>query len=243
MENIIKNLCSLSFISTKDYKQNLDTLLKHIAESPKNSIVVAPEVCLSGFDYDNLEAVCEFASIAVDAIKKASDNKTIILSMLEKRGNKVFNFAKVFKDGELVHEQAKSKLFKLGDEDAYMEAGSEDDIKIFEIDGIKFGILICFELRFKRLWQKLEGADIIVTPSWWGALRAENFKTLTQALAVMNQCYVIASDSSNKECSAQSGIVSPFGDVQRNGNKACLNVAYEPREVKKMRKYLDVGIG
>lgn len=243
MEGIIKNLCSLTFITTKSYEKNLQTLLTLVKNSPKESIVLAPEVCITGFDYDNLESACEFASIAKKQIKQESQDKIIVVTMIEKLDKGIFNIAYVFKDGEIIHRQAKTKLFKIGDEHKYMEEGSEEDIQIFEIDGIKIAILICFELRFKNLWQKLEGSDIILVPSWWGVLRSENFKTLTEALAVMNQCYVVASDSSNDECTAQSGVITPFGDVKRNGNKHCLNVKYSQKEIKKMRKYLDVGIG
>jgi len=243
VENIIKNLYSLSLVTTKSYKQNLNTLIKLIDESDNNSVILAPEVCLSGFDYDNLDKVCEFSKYATQEIKRVSHDKIIILTMIEKDGQNILNVAKVFKDGKVVHTQAKSRLFRLGDEHNYMLSGDDKDLVIFEIDGIKFGILICFELRFKELWQKLEGADIILVPAWWGKLRAENYKVLTQALAVINQCYVIASDSSNEDCSGITSIVTPFGEHLLQRNASCLKSTYENNEVKKMRKYLDVGIG
>jgi predicted amidohydrolase len=243
VEHIIKNLYSISFTTTKDYKQNLQTLTQLIQLCDEDSIVLAPEVCLSGFDYENIEAACDFAGTATQELKKISKNKTIVLTMIERCADSIVNVAKIFKDGELIRTQAKSKLFKLGDEHKFFSSGDEKDIEIFEVDGVKLGILICFELRFKELWQKLEGADIILVPAMWGAIRAENFKVLTQALAVINQCYVIASDSKNKECSGEISVVTPFGDAHRNGNTACLSIPYDPKEIKKMRKYLDVGIG
>ncbi|MEA1982966.1 MAG: carbon-nitrogen hydrolase family protein, partial [Campylobacterota bacterium] len=103
-------------------------------------------------------------------------------------------------------------------------------------------LLICFELRFKELWKMAEGADIIAVPSWWGVLRTEHFKALTQTLAIMNQCYVVASDSLNEECSKMSGIIKPNGEVLRNGNSACLSVEYKTKEIALMRRYMDVGI-
>ena len=236
------NLYSLSFKTTCDYDNNLQTLLKLIEEADKNSIIVAPEVCLTGYDYDNFEAMCEFASVAIEAIKRVSLDKVIILTMLEKRGFKVYNFAKVFYNGDVVYEQAKAKLFKFGDEHRYMEAGDVEDITVIDIAGVKIGILICFELRFKKLWQKLEGADVIAISAWWGVLRTENFKTLTQALAIMNQCYVIASDSLNEECTGQSGIITPFGEVKRDCHITSLKMKYNKQEIVKMRRYMDVGI-
>lgn len=241
MKNYTLN--SLLFATSSNYEENLQTLLTLIKQTQANSIVVAPEVCLTGYDYDNFDEMVGFASHAIEELQKVSQNKIIILTLLERRGEEVYNFAKIFFNGEVVYEQAKAKLFKFGDEHKYMAHGSENNINIVEVDGIKIGLLICFELRFKKLWQKLEGADIVAIPSWWGVLRKENFKTLTNALAIINQCYVIASDSRNEECTGMSGIITPFGVEQRNGNKPCLEIPYDTKEIKKMRKYMDVGIG
>ena len=226
----------------KDYNTNLQKLLRLIGETQEKSLIVAPEVCLTSYDYDNFDEVLDFASVANEALKKASQNKIIITTMIEKEGDKVYNFAKIFHNGEVVYKRAKARLFRFGDEHKYMAEGSDENLKIVEVDGIKIGILICFELRFKDMWQKLEGCDVIAVPSWWGVLRTEHFKTLTQALALINQCYVVASDSLHEECTKMSGIITPMGDVQRNGNKPCLELAYDKKEIKTMRKYMDVGI-
>jgi len=236
------SLCSLLFQTTPNYNDNLQTLLALIADTPENSIVVAPEVCLTAYDYDNFEEVLAFALIAIKEIKKVSFNKTIILTIIEKRDNEVFNFAKVFHNGEVVYERAKARLFRFGDEHKYMSEGSDEAIKIIEIDGIKIAIFICFELRFKELWIMSEGADVIAVPSYWGVLRTEHFKAITQTLAIINQCYVVASDSQDEECTKMSGIITPQGEVQRNGNKPCLEVLYSKKEITLMRRYMDVGI-
>ena len=236
-------LYSLSFRTTSNYEENLNTLLSLVKETKEKSIIVAPEVCLSAYDYENFEEVLLFADRANKEIKEASKDKIIILTIIEKRDGEVFNFAKIFYNGKVVHERAKAKLFKFGDEHKYMQAGSDENLKIVDIDGIKIGVLICFELRFKDFWQKLEGTDVIAVPSYWGVLRTENFKVLTKALAIMNQCYVVASDSLNEECTKMSGIIKPNGEVFRNGNKPCLEIDYNKKEINTMRRYMDVGIG
>ncbi|NOR57082.1 MAG: carbon-nitrogen hydrolase family protein, partial [Sulfurimonas sp.] len=173
-------LCSLLFDTvTPDYNTNLQTLLSLIDNAHENSLIVAPEVCLTSYDYDNFDEALEFAHVANEAIKKASHNKIIILTMMERRDGEVFNFAKIFHNGRVVYERAKARLFRFGDEHKYMSEGSDEPIEIVEVDGIKIGILICFELRFKDLWQRLEGADVIALPSWWGVLRTEHFENLT----------------------------------------------------------------
>lgn len=236
-------LCSLLFETVSSYESNLETLLSLIKNTPQKSLIVAPEVCLTAYDYDNYDAVLEFADIATQEIKKASHQKIIILTMIEKKDGVAYNMVKIFHNGEVVYERAKARLFRFGDEHKYMKEGKDKDIKIVEVDGIKIAIFICFELRFKELWQKSEGADVIVVPSWWGVARTEHFKAFTKTLAIMNQCYVVASDSLNEDCTKMSGIISPMGEDIRNGNQSCLEVTYKKKEIALMRRYMDVGIG
>jgi len=210
--------------------------------APDNAFIVAPEVCLSGFDYENLDLASAFAHEASKALQAATQNKTLVVTMLERVGDEIFNFVTLFHKGEPLHKRAKARLFRLGDEDKFMSEGSDEAIEIIEIEGVKVAILICFELRFKALWQKIEGADVIALPAWWGVLRAEHLRLLSEALALMNQCYVVVSDSANAECSALSGIITPQGEPLRNGNKPCLEVPYEKKKIMLMRRYLDVGI-
>ena len=236
-------LCSLLFKTTANTNTNLLTFLKLIEETSHKSIIVAPEVCLTGFDYDNFEAAADFFTHAMREIKKVSLGKIIIFTIIEKRDALFYNFVKVIHNGEVVYERAKAKLFLFGGEHEHFQEGESRHVEIIEIDGIKIGILICFELRFKELWQRLEGADVIAVPAWWGVLRKEHFKVLTQALAIMNQCYVIASDSLNEECTQLSALINPQGKVLYNGNTPCLEVQYNKKEIALMRRYMDVGIG
>ncbi len=238
----VKNLVTLSLKTSPDYQNNLDVFLQQLDSIEENSLIVAPEVCLTGFDYENLDKAVTDASHFCEEVKKHSHNKIVVLTMLERHGEHVFNMAKVFANGELVHQRSKARLFKLGDEHKYMHEGDDNGIETFEIAGVKIALLICFELRFKELWQKTEGADIIVVPAWWGKARAEHFRSLTQSLAIMNQCYVCASDSANDECSVLSGVITPQGTEARNGNNPCLVEEYREKEIAVMRRYLDVGI-
>jgi predicted amidohydrolase len=58
----------------------------------------------------------------------------------------------------------------------------------------------------------------------------------------MNQCYVVASDSKNEECTAQSGIINPQGEAIRNEDQEILFLEYSKKEIQLMRRYMDVGI-
>lgn len=233
-------LCSLLFQTTQNYESNLQTLLSLIEKAKPNSLIVAHEVCLTGFDYDNLEAVTDFASNAIKKLKIASHNKIIILTLLEEKDGKVYNNAKVFYGGEVLYSRAKARLFQLGNEDKHMQSGNDESVEIVEVAGIKIAVLICFELRFRELLERCEGADVIAVPSWWGVLRSEHFKTLTKSLAIMNQCYVVASDALNKECSGLSAIINPNGEAEYNNETAFLSKKYSQKEIGFMRRYIKV---
>ncbi len=235
-------LTSLLFETTSCYESNLQTLLVLLQGCEKGSLAVAGEVCLTGYDYANMQKMLDFEPKAREEIAKASVGKTVILTMLARDGKDVKNFAYVFHDGELLRKQAKAKLFKLGDEHKYITPGEEEEIVIFEVGGVKLGVLICFELRFKKLWMQLEGADVIAVPSWWGKERKSHYVTLTNALAVMNECYVICSDNLHVDCHGESGIITPFGEERRNKGRPIASLPFDKNEIKKMRRYMDIEI-
>ena len=95
---------------------------------------------------------------------------------------------------------------------------------------------------FIDFWKKIQGADLILIPSMWGILRKQNFETLSKALAVMNQCFVIATNSANDDMAKSSAIISPFGDEYRDDSKEVLIKELDLNEIKKMRRYMKVGI-
>jgi predicted amidohydrolase len=237
-------LCSLSFVSEgNSYDENLSALLSLIQEAPSNAVIVMPELAVTNFDYERFDEAAAYAPVITGALSEAAGEQIIAVTMIERRGDgRIYNVAKVFHRGRVIHEQAKTELFKMGGEHDYFAPGSADEIMLFEADGLRMGLLVCFELRFKRLWQRLEGADIMLIPAQWGKLRAQNFVSLTNALAIMNQCYVVASDTNNSDTSGMSGIITPFGEEQRNGNAPALTELFREKEVLKMRRYLDVGI-
>lgn len=236
------NLVTLQTITTNDFDKNLSTLLKLIEQVDENSFIVAPELCLNGYAYDRLDEAVEITNKAIPLLQELSATKTITLTLTQKKDDKHINTLHIFHKGKIIHTQSKVELFVLNDERKYFTAGQEEDIKIIEIDGLKIACLICFELRFIDLWKKIQGADIVLIPAMWGKLRKENFETLTRGLAVMNQCFVIASDSANDDMAKSSGIITPFGEEYRDDNKIVLEKNVDLSEIKKMRRYMRVGI-
>lgn len=236
------NLTALQTKITQDFGANLQKLELLILNCKPGSFILAPELAVTGYSYDNMDLAVEYSQKAIASFLKLSTDRTISLTLMTKEDNQYFNTLHIFHKGQIVHTQSKHKIFVMNDERKYFTPGLLEDIKIINIDGLKVAALICFELRFIELWQQLQGADLILVPAFWGAPRKNNYETLTHALAVANQCFVIASGCANDECAKSSAIISPFGNKYQDDIKELLTLDVDLSEIKNMREHLYVGI-
>ena len=76
----------------------------------------------------------------------------------------------------------------------------------------------------------------------WGKLRKRHFEQFTEALALMHQCFVIASDSANDDMAKSSAVIDPFGVPYRDDRKSLLDKQVNLGDIKKMRRYMDIGL-
>ncbi len=233
-----KNIALLQLKNHPKYQYNLEKILSYINELPKDAIIVAPEVCLTDYDYENLEKASAFSYRALDILLQAVNEQILTLTLLLKEDGAYVNKAVVLHKHKVVHSQNKHKLFKMGNEHHYLKAGKESEIKKFEIDGVTFGLLICFEMRYKKLWQKLEGADIILAPSQWGLPRKKHLEIIPHAMAIMNQCYVLVANSAKEDMAKSSAVFTPFGGVMRDDYAESIESRIDLKQVELMRKYI-----
>ncbi len=228
----------LNLPSAKRYQENLDKLLQLIRENSDKEIIVAPEVYLTAYDYEHLTTAAMFSAKALKILKQEVDEQILVLTLILEEGEGFVNQAVVIHKHKIVYKQNKVKLFKLGDEDLYLHAGKKKKIMPFEIGGVKYALLICFELRFKDLWKQIEGADVVLIPARWGLLRKKHLEILASALAVMNQCYVLLSNSSDDDMASSSAIIPPNGNILLDDSKEVVEGTVDFREIKKMRRYI-----
>ena len=156
------SIALLQLKTTSSYQKNLQQLIKYIQSNLDKNLIIAPEVYLTGYDYDNFDKAIEFYNKAIDTILPIIGKQILVLTLIRDENNNSVNQATIIHNHQIVYKQNKYKLFKLGNEDKYFTAGAKELIKPFEIDGIRYGLLICFELRFKDLWKELEKVDIIL---------------------------------------------------------------------------------
>ena len=98
------------------------------------------------------------------------------------------------KKGELVCTYDKNHLLSYYgcNEGKYIKRG--DNPVLINLDGVKTGISICYDIRFPELYRayRKAGADIMVNMAAWGASKKIPWDSMTTSRAVENQCYFVA---------------------------------------------------
>jgi len=231
-------LALLQLETDSSYQKNLNTLIEYIKNNQDRELILAPEVYLTAYDYDNFEEAINFYEIAIEALLPLVSTQILVFTIIKRDGDNVVNQAIVIHDHKIVYRQNKYRLFKLGDEHKYFEAGEKEKIKPFTINGITYAIIICFELRFKELWKQIEGVDMVLVPSMWGKPRKNHLEVLAQALAIMNQSFVLVCNSANDDMAKSSAIISPWGEATIDDNAEIIKKTIELKKVKKVRRLI-----
>ena len=232
----------LQLKSSSSYKKNLEQLLDYIRENQNRDLIMAPEVYLTAYDYDNFEEAVAFYDTAMEAILPLVSTQILVFTIIRKESDRVVNQAVVIHNHKVVYKQNKYKLFRIGDEHRYFEAGEIEEIKHFEIGGVSFALIICFELRFKELWRRLESVDIVLIPAMWGKPRKRHLEVLSQALAVMNQSFVVVCNSANDDMASSSAIISPWGDVVMDDDAESISHTIDLKDIKRTRRLIPMQI-
>ena len=208
-------------------EQNYERAEQFIREAAEKGaeIIVLPEMWNTGYALEKLE---ELADVKGERSKQflsglARELQVHIVggSVAVKRDDKFFNTMYTYnKKGDLVGEYSKAHLFRLMDEHKYLEAG--DTMNRFELDGLQAAGVICYDIRFPE-WLRahaLGGAKVLFVPAQWPTPRIDHWKTLLQARAIENQCFVIAVNRiANKveNFNGQSMVIQPWGEVLWTG--------------------------
>ena len=115
-------------------------------------------------------------------------------------------------------------------------------ISVVELDGVRCGVAICYDLRFPEFIRKiaLAGAEIIFIPAAWSLKRLTPRQILTKARAIENQVFIVFANSSGK-----SEIINPLGEVLAESERgeeiltAEINLADRTEIIKTMNLLAD----
>ena len=90
---------------------------------------------------------------------------------------------------------------------------------VVEVEGVRLGLSVCYDLRFADLyWHRAADVDAELIVANWPAPRRNHWRTLCEARAIENQCYVVAVNRVGRggnelDYAGDSRIVDPMGEV------------------------------
>lgn len=191
-------------ISAGNKQKNYDRVTQLVEEamtrSPKPDLIVLPELWSTGYALADLHRL---------ASEEGGEEREFLGTLARKHGvwfaggsvaakmeQGITNRAQIIdRNGQLQGIYDKLHLVPMLNEHKYLSAGSR--LCVHEIEGIKFGFAICYDIRFCEFIRKLalSGAQALIVSAEWPLVRLSHWQALLKARAIENQCYVLAANN------------------------------------------------
>ncbi|HUT66469.1 MAG TPA: nitrilase-related carbon-nitrogen hydrolase [Spirochaetota bacterium] len=206
--------------SGKDNEKNIKktvSLFKKAAEK-KPDFIVLPEMFEIAAKPD--EAFIHAHTIPSPLTKMlsglAKDHEVNLIagSFFEKDGDKVYNTCLVFdRKGEIKGKYRKMHLF-----DAFGYAESSgiafgEEPLICELDGLRFGVAICYDIRFPEIFRyyAVRGVKVVFLPACFFQPNHDHWGLNIRSRALDNSIFLAASNQTGKWWVGRSMVVNPWG--------------------------------
>ncbi|WP_067725908.1 carbon-nitrogen family hydrolase [Oceanobacillus damuensis] len=239
-----------------DPKQNRSKVKKwtqEVVQNDRPDTIVLPEMWTTSYTLTHLNGLADEAGEPTKSFlsELAIEHKINIIggSVANKVEDKIYNSSFVFNSkGELIYEYNKIHLVPMLGEPLYLTGGTKR-VETFELDGVKMGLIICYDLRFPELARALAlgGAQVLFVVAEWPTARRYHWKILQIARAIENQMYVISSNNIGSldgvEYAGKSMMIDPWGEVLYQGsenNEETLTGVLNVERVSEVRKEVPI---
>ncbi|KAF0151473.1 MAG: nitrilase/cyanide hydratase and apolipoprotein N-acyltransferase [Ignavibacteria bacterium] len=172
--------------------EKINKLVSSLEEKP--DLLIFPELTLTGFTMNSSQFAEEIDGASTQYFMSLSDRlKTNILcGVIERDAKEIYNSMIHFNEnGLLMARYRKIHPFSFAGEDKNYTASNE--LVVTEINHLKIGLSICYDLRFPELFRLYAKKDVglLINIANWPVPRIEHWQTLLKARAIENQCFVI----------------------------------------------------
>lgn len=214
------------FAPVADRAANLERIAEMTADAAAQGarVVVFPEYSsyfIDPFDASlsvNAEPLDGPFVVALTALA-AHHEITVVAGLLERAadGARVRNtVVAVSGEGLRAHYRKMHLYDAFGQRESdWVEPGELDAPRTFDIDGLRFGLQTCYDLRFPEVTRRLAdaGSHVVLVPSEWvrGPLKEHHWQTLLAARAIENTLYMVAADHPPPLGVGHSMVVDPQG--------------------------------
>jgi len=235
------NMASIQMVSTPNLNENLETaarLIKAATDCGAQMAVLPEYFCLMGLrdtDKVNAREAAGSGPIQERLAAIAQENKIYLVAgtipLEAKESNKVLNTSLVFDpQGAQIARYDKIHLFGFQtsteryEESETISAGNQPGQFAIQINGVewRFGLSICYDLRFPELYRTLGLVDCHIIPAAFTYTTGkDHWEILLRARAIENQCYVLASAQgglhlNQRRTWGESMLIDPWGGILSN---------------------------
>ena len=214
-------------------------------------IVVLPEMFSTGFSMQPETLAEKMDGPTVQWMKGIAASNKIILTgsvIIEDEEQYYNRLLWVLPNGEIGYYD-KRHLFAYGDEDKHYSAGSNRFIA--SVNGWKINLMVCYDLRFpvwaRQQFHQADGYeyDVLVYVANWPERRKHAWKTLLQARAIENQCYVVGvnrvgTDGAGLTYGGDSMVADSLGSVlyQKENAEDIFTISLDKKHLTEVREKL-----
>ena len=215
------------FAVTADWLVNARTCvaLMNQAAGQGVSLLVLPEALLARDDSDpdlSVKSAQEIDGGFLQLLRDESRNYglTTVLTLHVPSGEgRATNTLVAIRQGEVIAQYQKLHLYDAFamQESRLVDAGQQIP-PLIDIDGVRVGLMTCYDLRFPELalTLALNGAEVLVLPTAWvkGPMKEYHWATLLAARALDTTCYIVAAGECGTRNIGQSRIIDPMGTIR-----------------------------
>ena len=212
----------------------------------KHQLIVLPEMFTTGFsmDAERLAEPMDGLTVKWMAEKAAKCQCVIVGSLIiAEDGNYYNRMVWVQPDGH-IGTYDKRHLFAYGGEDKHYSPGKAR--QIVQVNGWRINLQVCYDLRFP-VWARnqKDEYDVLLYVANWPQQRSLAWKTLLQARAIENMCYVIGvnrvgTDPMGNIYSGDSRVISPLGEIlwEKSNEAVCYSMTLDKQSLVELRTKL-----
>lgn len=179
--------------------KKVEDILNNNLKEPTD-VLVLPEVWTVGWSCSHFQETAQDLNDSsvirfLSRIAKEYNINIIGGSFITKSEGKYYNTCPVIdRNGKLLATYSKNHLYSYYgcNEGKFITTGNSP--VMVELDGVKFGLTICYDIRFPEIYRayRKAGADVLVNCAAWGSKKPIPWEVMTKCRAVENQCYMVA---------------------------------------------------
>lgn len=241
--------------SQESYESNLNEMKKWIDQVKGADYIFFPEVVdYCGKDFKaHAQTIPGHFYTQVSAWAKEVQAYIYAGSITEKKGDRTWNTSLLFNPkGKLIARYSKTHLFDIDlDEQSYresswVEAGSS--YGIVTTKDTTFGMSICYDLRFPRMYQEMVQAGakvLVIVANFTKTTGQAHWESLLRARAIENTSFVIAvnqcgsKESLDMEAYGHTMVIDPWGQIiacAKGDDPQCVWAEIDLNQVEQVRQ-------